>query len=413
MTINKHHQWNRTLDWDRGEWIAGADARPQVEVVITSDWAPIRNFAPIIANDPRSVYGDVLPALRTGDLRITNLECPLTDRDTPVWKSGSVLKGLPAHTHGLTSVPFQVVTLANNHVFDHGVGAFEETIRQLDDFGIQWVGAGRTPDEARRPLVIDLNGITLGIINFSEGEDLTGAADGPGVFAWELDRVMDTVTRLKQQVNVVLVIGHCGVEYIAFPPVYVARAFQRIAEAGADLIIGHHPHVPQGIQIHCGVPVCYSLGNFVFYQETNLHYRKIGYFVRAGLTASGLTGLTITPYEILADRLALLKGLKRQKFFDDLKQISLPLENNKQIAAAWNGFLARYGIKGFDQEIRMLMDMLAAEPLKGAAMFRNRIATMQHNQHWIDVLTRFVEGTIDDAPQWAMELTEKWLTEIV
>ena len=61
----------------------------------------------------------------------------------------------------------------------------------------------------------------------------------------------------------------------------------------------------------------------------------------------------------------------------------------------------------------MLSDMMAREPLKGAAMFRNRIATMQHNQHWIDALTRIIDGTIDDAPQWAMELTEQWLTQTI
>ncbi len=411
--MKKNQQSNRSLNWEHGTWSGGARQDGCTQVIIASDWAPIRNFAPIIAKAPESIYGDLLPVLRQGRLRITNLECPLTGREAPVWKSGTVLKGLPEHVDGLTAVPFQIATLANNHVFDHGTAAFEDTIRQLDDHGIQWLGAGRTPDEAHRPLVIDLNGVTLGIVNFSEGEDLTAAAVGPGVFGWEPDRVSEAVSALKQQVNVVLVICHCGVEYIPFPPVYVARAFQRIAEAGADMIIGHHPHVPQGIQIHRGVPICYSLGNFVFYQQTNLRHRKTGYLVEAGLCASGLKGFSVVPYEILENRLALLRGRKRQRFFEDLKKISAPLEDNDRLAAAWNGFLRRYGIKGFEQEIRMLLDTLAKDPLKGAAMFRNRIATMQHNQHWIDALTRIIEGTIDDTPIWALELTERWLTETV
>jgi hypothetical protein len=411
--MENNNQYNHSLNWNQGTWAKSSGPQGDAQVVITSDWAPIRNFAPIISQTPETVYGDLMPDLRKGDLRITNLECPLTSRDVPVWKSGSVLKGSPEHVRGLTAVPFEVVTLGNNHVFDYGPDAFEETIRLLNDHGIQWMGAGRTPEEARRPLVMDIHGISLGIVNFSEGEDLTAAVHGPGVYGWELDRVLDAVAALKRQVNVILVICHCGVEYIAFPPVYVARAFQRIAEAGADMIIGHHPHVPQGIQIYRGVPICYSLGNFVFFQETDLFYRKMGYMIRAGLSPSGLTGFSVIPYEILADRLALLRGEKKHRFFEDLKKISVPLEDNRSITAAWNGFLRRYGIKGFEQEIGMLLDMLAKEPLKGAAMFRNRIATMQHNRHWIDALTRIVEGTIDDAPQWAMELTEQWLTQTI
>lgn len=398
------------FDWKQGHWSSGKNHHGAAEVVITSDWAPIRNFDPVIAGHPEAVYGDLMPVLRKGDLRITNLECPLTSLDDPVWKSGSVLKGSARHLPGLTSVPFEVVTLGNNHVFDYGRKGFDQTIRLLDDHRIQWVGAGRNADEAYRPLVIDLNGIRLGIVNFSEGEDLTGAVNGPGVFGWELNRVAEAVAVLKQKLNAVVVIGHCGVEYIPFPPVYVARAFHRIAEAGADLIIGHHPHVPQGIQIYHGVPICYSLGNFVFYQETDLIYRKTGYLVRADLNASGLAGFSVVPYEILPDRLALLKGRKKRWFFDALRKVSQPLEDNRNVAAAWNGFLRQYGMEGFKQEVGVLLDMITKEPLKGAAMFRNRIATMQHNQHWIDALTRIIDGTIDDAPQWAAELTEQWLT---
>ena len=410
--MSTNHHANEALDWKQGTWSCGSEApRDTAEIIITSDWAPIRAFDHIIARSPEAIYGDLLPVLRQGDLRITNLECPLTDLATPVWKSGAVLKGAPEHVPGLTAVPFEVVTLANNHVFDYSQGGFDQTIWLLDDHGIRRVGAGHTADEACRPLIMDVNGIGLGILNFSEGEDLTATLDGPGVFGWDPDLVVDAVETLKRTVDIVLVICHCGVEYIAFPPVYVARAFQRIAEAGADMIIGHHPHVPQGIQIHHGVPICYSLGNFVFYQETDLVYRKTGFLVKAGLSPAGLNRFSVVPYEILSDRLALLDGARRKWFFEALRKVSAPLEDNRKIAAAWNAFLGRYGLRGFKEEIHMLLDKLEQDPLKGAAMFRNRIATMQHNQHWIDALTRIIEGTIDDAPPWALELTEQWLTQ--
>jgi poly-gamma-glutamate synthesis protein (capsule biosynthesis protein) len=266
-------------------------------------------------------------------------------------------------------------------------------------------------EEAHRPLIIDLKGIKIGIVNFSEGEDLTAAVNGPGVFGWEVGKVVDIIKEIRKTVNIVLVICHCGVEYIAFPPPYVATAFQRIADAGADLIIGHHPHVPQGIQIYNNVPICYSLGHFVFYQETELLYRKIGYLVKAGVTKKSIAHVEIIPYEIGANRLSLLKDEKYAWFFEALQKVSLPLVDNEGIEAAWHGFLRYYGLKGFCEEIKMILEKMAQEPQKGAAMFRNRIVTMQHQHHWIDAMTRIMDETIDVSPQWAYDLTEEWLTK--
>ncbi|OGV68655.1 MAG: hypothetical protein A3K19_14920 [Lentisphaerae bacterium RIFOXYB12_FULL_65_16] len=398
------------FDWVHGRWANTSASSTEAQIVIAADWAPIRAFDRIIAETPDAVYGDVLPVLRHGDLRIANLECPLVAQGQPVWKSGSELKGRPEHIKGLTVVPFDVVTLANNHVFDYGTEAFDATQRLLAANAIRTVGAGRSAEDARRPLVLDLRGIRIGIVNFSEGEDLTAAVTGPGVFGWDVDSVVDTVRHIKSTVDVVLVICHCGVEYIPFPPPYVAAAFQRIAAAGADLIVGHHPHVPQGIQVHHGVPICYSLGNFVFYQDTELLYRKLGYLVRVGVTRKAVSCVEIIPYEIQPDRLSLLQGDPRQRFLSDLERVSRPLDGDVQIREAWHGFLRHYGVEGFRQEITMLLEKMAQRPQKGAAMFRNRITTMQHQQHWIDAMTRVIDGTIDTAPQWAYDLTVEWLT---
>jgi poly-gamma-glutamate synthesis protein (capsule biosynthesis protein) len=398
------------FDWSRGRWTGAAVPRAQAEIVIASDWAPIRAFDEIVAHSPEAVYGDVLPILRQGDLRIVNLECALSGEASPVWKSGSVFKGRPAHINGLTAVPFEVVTLGNNHVFDYGTEAFRQTLKLLSGNSIRSVGAGMSVEEAHRPLIIDLNGVRIGIINFSEGEDLTSSVSGPGVFGWEVDTVVDIVHAIRPGVDIILVICHGGVEYIPFPPPYLAEAFRRIAEAGADLIIGHHAHVPQGIQVLNGVPICYSLGNFVFYQETDLFYRKLGYLVKAGVSQAGLAHIHLIPYEIGSDCLRLLRGDESTLFFESLKKVSLPLAGEEGIAEAWHGFLRYYGLKGFRDEIATILTKMDQEPSKGAAMLRNRITTMQHREHWIDAMTRIMDGTIDSSPQWALDLAAEWLT---
>ncbi len=185
-------------------------------------------------------------------------------------------------------------------------------------------------------------------------------------------------------------------EYIPFPPPYVSQALIRIAEAGADLVIGHHPHVPQGVQIH------------------NLLYRKIGYLVKAQVAADGLAAIRIIPYSIGNQELRRLNRGEQGRFFKKMAVLSAPLSANNGTADAWHGFLKAYGVDGFKEEVGKIMTTLETEvgkimttletdPPKGAAMFRNRLTTLQHSHHLIDLMTRIMDHSLDDAPDWAVE----------
>ena len=120
--------------------------------------------------------------------------------------------------------------------------------------------------------------------------------------------------------------------------------------------------------------------------------------------------MELIPYEIGDDKLRLLHGERREWFLESLKQISEPLAMANGVGEAWNGFLCRYGIEGFKEEIDTLMRRLDSEPEKGAAMFRNRITTMQHHQHWIDAMNRIADGTIDQAPEWALSILDDFMS---
>ncbi len=403
-----------SFDWEKGAWAAeqttSDTGKEVIKISIAGDWAPIRMFKEIMETSPESVYGDLLPILRSTDLSIANLESPLSDRGAPVFKSGAVFKGEQCHIKALTAVPFDVVTLANNHVFDYGLDAFEDTLDVLNRNHVQWTGAGMSIKEAAAPLVINVKDTKIAIVNFSEGEDLTFAGKGPGVMGWDLSKVEDTIKALQSKVDFIIVISHCGIEYIPFPPPYVARAFQKMVRAGADIVIGHHPHVPQGIQFYKNTPIIYSLGNFAFYQPTDLYYRKLGYLVNLGINKDALVSLELVPYKIHDLGLSCVKGAELKPFRDKFKEISLPLQDDKHLEVAWDGFLHFYGIEGFFNEISMIMEKIKTEPQKGAAMFRNRLTTRQHYHHWKDFLTHIVEGKLDSSPEWSRRLIKEWLT---
>jgi hypothetical protein len=400
-----------SFNWEQGAWSAPDAGEAQITVCVAGDWAPIRQFRSLIETTPRSVYGDLLPLIQSADLSIVNLEAPLSDRGAPVDKSGSVFKGEEKHIKGLAAVPFDAVTLANNHVFDYGVDAFQDTLAVLERHHIQHTGAGLSEEAAGQPLVKRLSGISIAVVNFSEGEDLTAAqGPAPGVIGWDLASVTQTIKTLKRQVDFVVAICHGGIEYIPFPPPYVAHAFRQVADAGADVVVGHHPHVPQGLSFHQGAPICHSLGNFFFYQETDLKFRKLGYLVMLGFTRQALVSLKLVPYRIDPDGLRALQGRQLSDFRAKFKEISLPLDDPQLISDTWHGFLHHYGANGFLEEVAMIMEKMKSDPKKGAAMFRNRLTTLQHYHHWKALLTRMVNGSLEASPQWSRRLTEEWLT---
>jgi poly-gamma-glutamate capsule biosynthesis protein CapA/YwtB (metallophosphatase superfamily) len=385
-------------------------SRP-LSIIIASDWAPIRALEPAIRRDPATIYGDTLPVLRAADLRIVNCECALTAARRPVWKSGAVFKGGPARVSGLTVVPFEVACLANNHVFDYGLAGFQETLGVLHRSAIRTVGAGLSLEEALAPLTVSIKGTRVTILNFSEGEDSTASRGGPGVCGWEIDRLVALVRKAKKRGDFVIVVGHAGLEYIPFPPPYVVEAYRALSDAGADGVVGHHPHVPQGIEVRGGRLIAYSLGNFVFWQESDLYYRKTGFFLRLDARHGRLASFDVIPYRIHE------KGLRRLERSEDamlrkkIDLISTPLGTPSGVVEAWQAYIAYYGPEGFKKEVLGILERMDSEPRKGAAMFRNRITALQHSELWRDALTRFMTDKTAAVRPGLSRLVEEWFTK--
>ena len=402
MTDNRSERYRRAR---------GKSGSSEISIVIASDWAPIRALETVVRSTPDAVYGDMLPVLRGADLRIVNCECALTAARKPVWKSGAVFKGLPAHVAGLTCVPFEVACLANNHVFDYGLRGFRETLDVLRRDGIRTVGAGLRFEEALTPQTVLVKRTRVTILNFSEGEDLTASRGGPGVCGWEIDRLAALVRKAKKRGDFVIAVGHAGLEYIPFPPPYVVEAFRALAEAGADCVIGHHPHVPQGLEVRDGRLIAYSLGNFVFFQPSELYYRRTGFCLMIHVRGDRLSSYELLPYRITGQGLRKLDSREGSKFLSEIDRISEPLRSASGIAEAWQAYLAYYGPGGFKKEVLGILEKMETDPRKGAAMFRNRITTLQHSELWRDALTRFMAKKKIPVPAGMTRLIQEWFTK--
>ncbi len=213
----------------------------------------------------------VAPLISRAAVAFGNLESPLTKRapraPTKGPRGGSIyLKGNPDYAFLLTEAGFDVLSLANNHIMDYGPQGLDDTIYYLDQEEIKHCGAGENLARASAPAEVDLDGYIIRFIAFSGVEPASYFAGPgkPGAAALTESAVVSAIGRAKKDANLVVVSLHWGEESMAYPSSEQRRLARRFADAGADLILGHHPHVVQGVESYGSSVIAYSLGNFLF-----------------------------------------------------------------------------------------------------------------------------------------------------
>ena len=398
-----------SFDWDNATWQTGRQAEgPTWRMTVASDWAPMRRYEEQIVANPEGIYGDVLPALRECDLCIVNVESTLGDRGEAIPKGGRDQRAVES----LLRVPFHVACLANNHTMDFGPPSLEHTMSVLQQAGLKTVGAGMSGADAARPLVLTVRDVRVAILDCAEGEECRSIGGGPGVYGFEAPAVADQVRSLKSdgQADVVVVVFHGGREHTPLPPPYVVNWLRAVADAGADAVLAHHPHVPQGIELRGTVPIAYSLGNFVFWQNSELFYRRAGYLVHLDFRGAVLARMTLTPYLIRPEGLLKMTGQAKETLLRDLKHNSDLLADPQSVTAAWDAFIDRVGLEGMMNSLDGAIKLSRTEKRPAAAKMLNVFATPAHRELFVRGLRRATRGQDGTSPDWAKELVARWTT---
>lgn len=207
---------------------------------------------------------DIRQLFDSCDIVLGNLECTLPSPRT-VPSEPRVLSTQKQITT-LRSAGVNVVTLGNNHAFDCLEDGFAKMVSALNDLGIRWCGAGMDSKEAMEPVVIELAGIKLAFLGFVDeatGMKYFAGAKTSGVGRLNLQSATQIVSELSSQVDHIVLTPHWGDERFRFPSPQQVKTARALAKAGATLILGHHPHVLQGMETFNQVPIVYSLGNFM------------------------------------------------------------------------------------------------------------------------------------------------------
>ncbi|QYK61400.1 CapA family protein [Paenibacillus sp. S25] len=233
------------------------------------------------------------------DLTIANLETPVTTNGVGALNKTYVYKSSPKALTALAAAGIDAVNLANNHILDQGTGGLLDTLKYLDEKGIAHAGAGRNAKEAYAPHYFERKGIKIALLgttrvmpeaNWNAGAKLPGVAG-----AYDSSAIVKSIREARMQADLVIVIAHWGKERATALEPHQTELSHAFIDAGADLVIGGHPHVLQGMEQYKGKWIAYSTGNFIFSKSTVPATWDTAIF-QAICTRKGACEMKLTPY---------------------------------------------------------------------------------------------------------------------
>lgn len=266
--------------------VGGEEKEKEGSLVITAvgDIMLGRSVATRLEKKPqRYIYAfeQVAEILKQGDIVFGNLEAPVTDSTnglTGVRQGGKIV--LRNKVEALTAIQFAgftLLSLANNHILDYYDKGLFDTFELLKKNNIGFSGSGRNLEEARKPAVIEKKGKKIGLLSYTDMSELwykgnpnirfAAEKEKAGVAPRKLEYIKEDIERIRQSVDILIVSLHWGVEESFDIPGSQVEFAHEVLDFGADMILGHHPHQFQGIEIYKGKPIFYSLGNFIFDQN--------------------------------------------------------------------------------------------------------------------------------------------------
>jgi poly-gamma-glutamate synthesis protein (capsule biosynthesis protein) len=244
--------------------------------------------------------GAVREYLSGADLTLANFENPLVE-NAVYHPEEATFTGDPRLMPILEQAGIDGVTLGNNHVLDAGASGLAETLEHLDQAGIERAGAGMDLAEAREPMIFDLGGTRIGVLSHLSipGYEWAWATETtPGTAPLVEDVLREDVERLREEVDLVVVMPHWGIEYLAQPEPGQVELAHAAVDAGADLVVGGHAHWPKGMEMYGGAPIFYGVGNFLLDQSWS-EETSTGIFAEITLYGDRIVQVEPVPFVLL------------------------------------------------------------------------------------------------------------------
>ncbi len=273
--------------------------------------------------------------LLQADLTVINEEFPFSSRGTPMPDKTYTFRVDKSYLSVFQEMGVDVVSLANNHALDYGEEALLDTFDALDEVGIPYAGAGADKERAEEAIFFERGGRTIGVLAASRVIPVVEwniENRQPGLFCtYDSTALEAAIARTRPLCDYLIIYVHWGIERQDYPEEYQRTLAEAYIDAGADLVVGSHPHVPQGIEYYNGKPIVYSLGNFIF--NPNM---VATYALKVLWSVDGQAQLQVIPVKTDNALTADLIGEAKQEMLRYVENISfdVSIDENGMVTAA-------------------------------------------------------------------------------
>lgn len=255
------------------------------------------------------------------DMTMINNEFPFSTRGEQAPDKQFTFRVHPHYVSALQDMGVDVASLANNHALDFGPDALSDSFTTLDEAGIPYVGAGETKERAEEAVFVEADGRKVGVLSASRVIPVHTwniISSQPGLFCtYDSTRMVERIKEIEDECDFVVVFVHWGIEREAIPEEYQRVLAHQYIDAGADLVVGNHAHVPQGIEYYKGVPIIYCLGNYIFNPDM-----VDTYALKAVWSEDDTIQLQVIPIDTRNLLTAELAGEEKKAFYKYLEGIS-------------------------------------------------------------------------------------------
>lgn len=327
---------------ETGKILINESKADRIRILLTGDFCPDARIEKLcIQSNYEPIYNDALHILRQKDLSITNLECPITRTISPILKKGPHLSADTLCINAIRYGAFDVVTLANNHILDHGEQGLFDTLYACKEAGIKTVGAGKNLKRASQPLFISIKGTIIAILNFAEREFSIAGSDRPGANPLDPIKNFYQINAAKKRADILIVVIHGGSEHYPLPSPRMVAICRFFADLGVTAVVGHHTHIASGLEVYNGVPIFYSLGNFLFDRNyPHLENWSQSYFVKLIVADNCVSKILLFPYYQCHNEvgLSLMDSEDKSTFLAQIAEHSSVIQNDDLLKKKWDSF---------------------------------------------------------------------------
>lgn len=311
-------------------------ANEEVSLVVVGDISYSRGVERIVKkqNDINYPFLKIRDYLKSADLVFGNLETPITQGpEIPDFEM--IFRSNPGTEQALQQAGFSILSLANNHTPNFGEKGLKDTFNYLENASIKYVGAGQNGQEAYLPIYIEKKGIKFAFLAYNDSDVVPvyyeASTNRAGTAFMRIDKMTEAVKEAKQKADFVIVSMHAGIEYDGKPNNSQINFAHAAIDAGADLVIGHHPHVVQTLEKYKGKYIFYSLGNFIFDQPQSQETKE-GLAIKVYFTKDGINKISLLP--VVMENLAQPRMTNQNEAEKILQKLKFSLA--KQSVYSWS-----------------------------------------------------------------------------